>query len=101
MFTVAFLRAAAERAGKTFAQTAAALIVAGLNAVDLIHLEYRQIGLAALTAAVLSVLTSVGTASKVAPAPEDEPLPATELGPEPAAPVADEPALDTGVHEDA
>lgn len=93
MLTVAFVKAAGERAVKTFAQTAAALLVAGLNKVDLFHLEYRQIALAAVTAAAMSVLTSVGTAQTVAPTAEDEPLPADELEP-PAAPVVEEVTLD-------
>lgn len=91
MFSVAFLKAAGERAAKTFLQTAAALLLAGMDKVDLFHLEYRQIALSALSAAVLSVLTSVG--STAATPTVDAPLPADELD-EPAAPVADEATVD-------
>jgi len=59
MWTKAFLLAIIERAVKTFAQSAAALLVAagtGLLAVD-----WLQILSVAGLAAVVSVLTSVGT----------------------------------------
>lgn len=82
-----------ERALKTAAQTAAALI--GTAAVHIVDLDWAQIGGVAATAAVLSVLTSLASdrvgnpgPSLVAPEPATKP----EVAPEP--PVA--PILPTG-----
>lgn len=64
MFTVAFLRGAAERAVKTFAQAAIAVLgadTAGLLEVDLVNL----VSVAGL-AAVVSLFTSVASHDFVA-----------------------------------
>lgn len=60
IFTVAFWRAAGERAIKSVAQGA---ILAGVGAVgfDVIEADWRTIGGAALGAGILSILTSVGS----------------------------------------
>ena len=58
MTTLAFWKAATERAVKTFAQALVALIVVGTSVFDQTWLE--AVGVA-LTAAVVSVLTSVGS----------------------------------------
>ena len=59
MTTGAFWLAAAERAVKTAAQVAAALI--GTGAVGITELDWAQIGSVAATAAVVSVLTSLAS----------------------------------------
>lgn len=67
MWTASFWRATSERALRTFAQTLAALIGAG--AVNIIEIDWpASIGIAA-TAALLSVLTSIGANEVGAPGP--------------------------------
>lgn len=60
MWTKAFWRAAAERSIKTFAQTAAALLVAA--GTGLLDSDWQSTASVAGMAALLSVLTSVGSA---------------------------------------
>lgn len=67
MFTLLFWKAAAERAIKTAAQTAAALLIA--NGTGLLDTDWAQAGSVAGMAAVLSVLTSVGSAGVGNPGP--------------------------------
>jgi hypothetical protein len=57
MFTLRFWNAAAERAIKTFAQTLLALI--GANLVKITDLDWPGLLLTGLTAALISILTSV------------------------------------------
>jgi hypothetical protein len=57
--TTAFWKAAAERAVKTFAQTAAALLTGA--ATGLLEVDWVQIGSVAGLAALVSLLTSVGS----------------------------------------
>jgi hypothetical protein len=59
MFTLAFWKAAAERAVKTFAQALAALLVA--DGTDLLTTNWGDRLSVAGMAAVVSVLTSVGS----------------------------------------
>lgn len=60
IFTRAFLFAALERAVKTFAQTAVALVsVAGLGVLDV---DWAQVASVSALAAVASLLTSIGSA---------------------------------------
>lgn len=59
MFTRAFWIAAAERAAKTFAQTAATLWGAG--AVNIVDVDLASIVGISASAAVVSVLTSLGS----------------------------------------
>lgn len=59
MFTKAFWRAVAERAIKTFAQAAAALLVA--DGTGLLDTDWQAAASVAGMAAVVSVLTSVGS----------------------------------------
>ncbi len=59
MTTGQFWAAALERAVKTAAQVAAALI--GTGAVGMTELDWQQIGSVALTAAIVSVLTSLAS----------------------------------------
>ena len=59
MTTGAFWAATLERAVKTAAQVAAALI--GTGAVGITELDWTQIGSVAATAAVVSVLTSLAS----------------------------------------
>ena len=66
MTTGTFWAAALERAVKTAAQVAAALI--GTGAVGLTELDWAQIGSVSATAAVLSVLTSLAS-DRIGPAP--------------------------------
>lgn len=67
MWNQKFWMATGERALRTFAQTLAALIGAGL--VNIIDIPWAaNLGIAA-TAAVLSVLTSIGAAEIGAPGP--------------------------------
>lgn len=59
MFKLSFWQAAGERAGKAFAQTL--VLTLGAGRVDVMHVAWQtDLGLAA-GAAVLSVLTSVGS----------------------------------------
>ena len=67
MFTVLFWKAAGERAVKTFAQTAAALLVAA--GTGLLDSDWQTTGSVAGMAALLSVLTSVGSAGMGNPGP--------------------------------
>jgi hypothetical protein len=57
MFTVEFWARAAERAVKTAAQTAVALI--GANAVDVLAVDWAQLASVSVGAAFVSVLTSI------------------------------------------
>ena len=59
IFTTQFLLAAGERAVKTVAQTAAALIVAA--GVSLLDADWIAIGSVAGMAGLVSILTSVGS----------------------------------------
>lgn len=59
MWTLTFWRAAAERGIKTFAQTAAAMLVAA--GTGLIGTDYVQVLSVAGMAALVSVLSSVGS----------------------------------------
>lgn len=61
MHTKAFWHATAERAVKTLAQTAAALIGAGV--VNIVDVDWQQVVGVSATAALLSVLTSVASAN--------------------------------------
>lgn len=61
MFTKTFARQALERALKTCAQTAAALIAA--TSFDWFTADWRAIGGTIATAGVLSVLTSIASSS--------------------------------------
>jgi hypothetical protein len=63
MFTKSFWAGAAERAGKTFAQTVLAFF--GANAVGLIHADWFGALDLGAGAAVLSVLTSLVTVTQV------------------------------------
>lgn len=60
LVSVSFWKLAAERAVKTFAQTAVALI--GAEAFDIIAFDWAALGSVAAGAAVVSVLTSVASA---------------------------------------
>jgi hypothetical protein len=60
MFTGRFWRHTAERAAKTAAQTAVALVGAG--AVDVLTVDWQQVGSVSAGAAIVSVLTSVASA---------------------------------------
>ena len=60
MFTRAFAKATLERAVKTFAQSLAALLVA--DGTDILTTDWRARLSVAAMAAVVSVLTSVGSA---------------------------------------
>lgn len=60
MRTKEFWLAAFERAVKTFAQTAVALV--GVELVSVVDLDWGQVAGVSATAAVLSLLTSVGSA---------------------------------------
>lgn len=59
MFTLVFWKAAAERSLKTFAQAAAALLVG--NGTGLLDTDWRSVLSVAGIAAVVSVLTSIGS----------------------------------------
>ena len=59
MLSRAFWLAVVERAGKTAAQTAVALLAA--DGVNLLSLDWRAAGVTVGGAAVLSVLTSIGS----------------------------------------
>lgn len=62
MFTLTFWKAALERAAKTAAQTAVALV--GTTAVGVLEVDWAQTASAAALAALLSVLTSIGSSVK-------------------------------------
>ena len=66
MTTGAFWSAAAERAVKTMAQTAVALI--GTSAVGVLDVDWQQIGSVSALAAVVSLLTSLAS-DRIGPAP--------------------------------
>ena len=57
--TAAFWKAAAERAVKTVAQSAVALIAA--NATGLLDIDWLQLGSVAGLAGLVSILTSIGS----------------------------------------
>lgn len=59
MFTLLFWKATAERAVKTAAQSAAALLVG--DGIGLLTVDWAAVGSIAGLAAVVSVLTSVGS----------------------------------------
>lgn len=59
IFTPAFARAAAERAIKTVAQTAASLLAA--SAAGILDADWTAIGSVAGMAGIVSLLTSIGT----------------------------------------
>lgn len=59
MFTLLFWKATVERAVKTAAQSAAALLVG--DGIGLLTVDWTAVGSVAGLAAVVSVLTSVGT----------------------------------------
>lgn len=63
---LAFWKASAERAIKTAAQTAVALI--GTDQVGILNLDWGEIGAVVATATVLSVLTSVASGVGGSPA---------------------------------
>lgn len=58
IFTRAFWSATGERAVKTFAQNAAAVLIVG-GATGFLDADWKGVGSAALLAAILSILTSV------------------------------------------
>jgi Putative lactococcus lactis phage r1t holin len=60
VFTLVWLKDAAERALKTFAQSLLATLT--LNGVDILHLDWGQALAAAATATAISLLTSVVSA---------------------------------------
>lgn len=57
MFTKTFWKATAERAVKTFAQTAAALLTGG--GLGILNVDWGMVGSVAGLAAIASVLTSI------------------------------------------
>lgn len=59
IFTPAFLRAAAERAVKTVAQTSAAMLTA--SGLGLLDADWLAVGSVAGMAGVVSLLTSIGS----------------------------------------
>ena len=59
MFTTAFWKASAERAIKTFAQTL--VILLGANQVDVISIDWPHSLSLAAGAALVSILTSIGS----------------------------------------
>ncbi len=61
MFTLLFWKALAERSLKTFAQAAAALLIG--DGVGLLTVDWVSVGSVAGLAAVISALTSIGTAA--------------------------------------
>lgn len=67
MFTVAFWKAAAERAVKTVAQAAIAVI--GVDMVSVIDLDWPYIAGVSVTAGVVSLLTSVASNGVGEPGP--------------------------------
>lgn len=60
IWTRAFWAATGERAIKTFAQTAVAVLVVG-NVTGVLEADWAGVGSSALLAALISVLTSVGS----------------------------------------
>jgi hypothetical protein len=85
MFTRTFLAAAAERAVKTFAQTLAALVAA--NGSGVLDVDWAGGLSVAVSAAVVSLLTSVASGGVGQPGPSlvgeglARPAPATAPGP--------------------
>lgn len=67
IFDPAFMKAAAERAVKTFAQAAAAILVG--NGTGLLDTDWVGTASVAGMAALLSLLTSVGSAGSGGPGP--------------------------------
>jgi hypothetical protein len=67
MWTDSFWRAAGERAIRTVAQTAAALL--GTDAVNIIDVDWAGIAGVSVTAGVLSILTSIAASEVGAPGP--------------------------------
>lgn len=67
MTTVAFWRAAGERAARTIAQTAIAII--GVDAVSVIEIDWAYIAGVSATAGILSLLTSVAASGVGDPGP--------------------------------
>lgn len=59
MWTTKFWKAAAERAVKTFAQAAVAFLAAGLT--GLLEVDWVQLASVSGLAALISVLTSIGS----------------------------------------
>ena len=59
MFTKAFWKALAERAVKTFAQAAAALLIAG--ATDLLQVDWKTVLATAGLTTLASILTTIGS----------------------------------------
>ena len=68
MFTSAFWRATAERALRTIAQTAAALVGVDV-ATSVIDIDWQYVAGVSATAGVLSILTSVAAARVGEPGP--------------------------------
>jgi hypothetical protein len=68
MFTAPFWKAAFERAVRTFAQTAAALVAVDV-AVSVIDVDWPYVAGVSATAAVLSILTSIAADKVGAPGP--------------------------------
>ena len=68
MFSKPFWMAALERAVRTFAQTAAALIAVDV-AVSVIDIDWPYVAGVSVTAAVLSVLTSIAADKVGSPGP--------------------------------
>jgi len=67
IFTIAFLKGAAERALKTAAQTALGFFVVGTT--GLLELDWVALASVSGAAAIASLLTSIGNADFVAGAP--------------------------------
>lgn len=89
-----FWVATAERAIKTFAQTAAALLV-GDNVLGLVGVSWVDVGSVAGLAALVSVLTSVGSNAATGDGPSathSEVVPPVEAG-TPVRPVGDDPGM--------
>lgn len=81
MFTKAFLIATLERAIKTFAQTAAMLLIGSATGMPMIgQLDWAGVASASAVAAVLSVLTSIGS-SAFTPGPGPSAVNAEVLSP--------------------
>lgn len=68
MFTAPFWKAAFERAIRTFAQTAAALVAVDV-AVSVIDVDWPYVAGVSATAAVLSILTSIAADKVGQPGP--------------------------------
>lgn len=67
MFNLAFAKAAAERAVKTIAQAAVAILTAG--ATGILDVDWVQVASVALLAGAVSVLTSIGSGRVGDPGP--------------------------------